>query len=318
MRHLGLTAILVFGLSCCSWGQWKDAELCACETDPDLVLKYCSMAINTGKLPAAELATTFYRLAYIYDAKGEYRRAIQDYGEAIRLNSNYADAFSNRCNAYYHIGEYDRAIQDCDEAIRLNPDHPFAFNNRGNSYKAKGEYDRAIKDYSETIRLNPNSVLGFKYRGAARFELGQFDAAVADFLQSANIEPNNPFAAIWVYLARSRAGQEARNALEKDAARFDLTTWPGHVLYLFLDRVNTGYVLAAPKNRDPKVLRELRCEAYFYVGEDALLRNSTEEARRYFQLAIDTGVIYFLEYHIAQAELNRLAMPNPPRLPTNK
>ena len=43
----------------------------------------------------------------------------QDYNEAIHLKPDYADAFSNRGNAYYLKGDYDRAIQDNSQAIHL-------------------------------------------------------------------------------------------------------------------------------------------------------------------------------------------------------
>src|SRR5258707_5821265 len=40
-------------------------------------------------------------------------------------------AFGNRGNAYFGKAQYDRAIQDLDQAIKLDPDYAAAFSNRG-------------------------------------------------------------------------------------------------------------------------------------------------------------------------------------------
>ena len=59
--------------------------------------------------------------AYDYYTKGlsqydrcEYERAIENFGEAIRLNPQYALAYSYRGLVYYYLGQYERAIEDYD------------------------------------------------------------------------------------------------------------------------------------------------------------------------------------------------------------
>jgi tetratricopeptide (TPR) repeat protein len=105
-------------------------------------------------------------------------RAIADYDEAIRLNPEDADAYSNRGNAYFHKGDFDRAITDYDEAIRLNPEFADAYHNRGSAYFHKGDSDRAIADYDEAIRLNPEDADAYSNRGNAYFHKGDFDRAI--------------------------------------------------------------------------------------------------------------------------------------------
>ena len=59
--------------------------------------------------------------------RGDYDRAIQDYDQAIQLDPKYANAYSNRGDAYYTKGDYDRAIQDYDQAIKLDPKYADAY-----------------------------------------------------------------------------------------------------------------------------------------------------------------------------------------------
>ena len=45
-----------------------------------------------------------------HNRKGDYRKAIESYDEAIRLNPQDAIAYNSRGNAYAGLGQYERAI----------------------------------------------------------------------------------------------------------------------------------------------------------------------------------------------------------------
>lgn len=77
--------------------------------------------------------------------KGDYKKAIFHYTQAINLDSNNFEAYSNRGFAYYHLNEYDKAISDYNEALKINPDDFLTYNNRGMVYDRKGEHDKAIE-----------------------------------------------------------------------------------------------------------------------------------------------------------------------------
>jgi lipoprotein NlpI len=54
--------------------------------------------------------------------------------------------------------------------------------------------------------------------------------------------------------------------------------------------------------------RAQHCEAYFYLGQHALIAGKSDEATRLFQQAVDSGVVTSNEYGGAQAELKRLSV----------
>ena len=56
------------------------------------------------------------KTAYI---KGNYQESIRDFTEAIRLDPNYAKAYTNRGMSYNKLGDYSSAIRDCTQAIRF-------------------------------------------------------------------------------------------------------------------------------------------------------------------------------------------------------
>jgi tetratricopeptide (TPR) repeat protein len=161
--------------------QTLDQQRCAA-SDPDLSIRGCTAVIQSGQETQENLAVAFYHRGLAYDDKGQYDRAIEDYDQAIRLNSNYAQAFKNRGTDYNDKGQYDRAIKDLDQAIRLDPNYAVAFNNRGEAYRSKGQYDRAIEDFDQAIRLNPNDAQAFNNRGAAYGQKGQYGPAIEERL----------------------------------------------------------------------------------------------------------------------------------------
>ena len=241
-----------------------------------------------------------------YRRKKDYDRAIDNYNEALRLNPKHANAFSNRGVAYGHKGEHDLAIQSYDEAIRLNPRHLNALYNRGNAYTRKGDYDRAAQDYDQVLQLNPKHANAYSSRGFVRFFQGQFAAAVPDFSEALRFAPNNPYRILLLYLAQARAGSHGRDALAHAVRGLDLAKWPGPIVSMYLGKVPEQAVLDSVAEADATERRQRRCQAYFYLGQQLLIRQQTNEAAKMFRETVATNASALFEYEAAHAELKRL------------
>ena len=79
----------------------------------------------------SKAADAFYDSGKLYHIDGQHELAIQNYTEAIRLDSQYAIAYRYRGVVYSDLGQHQRSIQDHNEAIRLNPLYADAYSNRG-------------------------------------------------------------------------------------------------------------------------------------------------------------------------------------------
>lgn len=114
---------------------------------------------DLGPEPAAEThsrdAHDYIHSGLAWAQKQDFDKAIRDFDEAIRLQSDSSWAFSNRGKAWASRKGYDIAIQDFGEAIRLAPNDARNYFDRGNALVNNGDYQRAIKDYEEVIRLAP-------------------------------------------------------------------------------------------------------------------------------------------------------------------
>ncbi len=158
-------------------------------------------------------ARAFLEQGLAYYTQGFYEGAIADFNQAIRLDSDYADAYYGRGNAYRRQGNYERAIADYTQAIRLDSNYAGAYVLRGNAYYDQGNYERAIADYTEALRLNPNYAYAYNSRGLAYYNQGNYERAIADYNQAIRINPEYAHAYYNRGLAYRRQGNN-RQALE--------------------------------------------------------------------------------------------------------
>ena len=149
---------------------------------------------------------------------GDYKGAITDYTQAIRLNPDYADAYYNRGIAKSNLGQHFAAIADYDIAIRLNPDYTGAYNNRGIAKSELGQYFAAIADYDIAIRLKPDDATAYYNRGAAKGKLGQHFAAIADFDIAIRLKPDDATAYYNRGVAKDELGQHFAAIADYDIA----------------------------------------------------------------------------------------------------
>ncbi len=84
---------------------------------------------------------------------------IRYYREALRLDSNYVEAWNNLGVAYYYYGLTDSAVYCLKKALDINPDYPPAHNNAGYILDSVQEYQKAIAHYQKAIQLRPDYLI---------------------------------------------------------------------------------------------------------------------------------------------------------------
>jgi tetratricopeptide (TPR) repeat protein len=93
--------------------------------------------------------------------------------------------------AAFERGDFDRAIVDFGHVIGIAPNSVMAYNMRGNAYQLKNDYNRAIADYDQAIRLQPNVASIYYNRGQTHYVNKNHDKAIADFETVLRIDPNH-------------------------------------------------------------------------------------------------------------------------------
>ena len=101
-----------------------DTETCRKWVGDD-ALAACTRLISSGTRRGGDLAEAYIWRGIIYIRfKGDWDRAIADFGEAIRLGSKDPGAYAGRAAANLRKGNIDRALPDLTEGLRLDPRAP--------------------------------------------------------------------------------------------------------------------------------------------------------------------------------------------------
>jgi tetratricopeptide (TPR) repeat protein len=164
-------------------------------------------------------AVAAYNRGIGYAKNRDYAHAIELYDEAIRLNPNFAAAYSARALAHLRKFNWQRAIADYTEAIRLNPKDVLSLINfRGVAFKYKGDSEHAIADYTEAIKLRPNNVSLYLRRGELYEATNKRDLAIQDYDEAIRLNPNDSRARTMRALAYYQKHDYDRALVDSDEA----------------------------------------------------------------------------------------------------
>lgn len=169
-----------------------DPEYQACKkTAGDASIAACDRAIAAGKWNGANLSALYrYRgFARVHGGKHEPDAALDDYGEAIRLDPENFIAYALRSELYGEAGKDDLALKDLNRVIELKPRADY-FNNRGTYFRKLGQLDRAIEDFDRSVALDPKYHVAYWNRGLAYQDKGDKERAAADYRQALLMNPS--------------------------------------------------------------------------------------------------------------------------------
>ena len=220
-----------------------------------------------------------------------------------------AAAYVDRAWGSMDKGLYAQAIDDLDRAVELEPNFADAWFAHGWANEKNGDERAAVQDYSRTIDAKPDHAFALFSRGFLNLYGGNARGAVVDFVRTQGVATDDSlrlYSRLWLYLSRSRSGQNARERLKEDAARESLSVWPGPLILHFIGALDEGGVVTAVENGPKAGLKERRATGYFFLGISKLERKNTPRARTYFEKALATGAVEFRQYDAARRELERL------------
>ena len=152
-------------------------------------------------------ATVFFSVGFILSEAGKVEETICAYDLALRLKSDYAEAYNNRGASKKALGLYKEAVADFDKTIHLNPNLAEPYTNRGTVMLELGQYKKAIADHDKAIALKPDYAGAYSNRGIVKSEIGKHKEAVADHDKAIELDPDNTDAYYNRGNAKSRIGQ---------------------------------------------------------------------------------------------------------------
>lgn len=145
-------------------------------------------------------------LGSIYFYQNEYKKAIQTYLKAIKIDDRNAEAYNNLGIAYRSYGQPDKAKKALLTAGQLMPDRMDIWYNLANLYKQQEKYEQAKKYYERSIKINPDFSMAYNNMGTLFEQVGDDQSAAAWFREGLSRDPNHPTLLYNLALNREKNG----------------------------------------------------------------------------------------------------------------
>jgi tetratricopeptide (TPR) repeat protein len=126
------------------------------------------------------------------EANRNYRKAIDYYTQAVKLNAIDQESYNNRANIYMDMNKFDSALIDYRESLRIKPDYYVAMDNIGAMYARKGIYDSALYYFTKSIEVKPDYKPVYNNRAIVYLNTNRFQEAIKDWQAYLRFEPDNP------------------------------------------------------------------------------------------------------------------------------
>jgi putative GTP pyrophosphokinase len=107
-----------------------------------------------------------------YFAEGDYKAALADFTESIRLNPQNAKALYHRGVTLQVLEDYEAAREDLSRAVQLNPFQFDALFQRAQTYYHLGDYSRALDDCEKALQIDPDSIQARRFCKLLKSRLG--------------------------------------------------------------------------------------------------------------------------------------------------
>ncbi|MGB6535648.1 MAG: tetratricopeptide repeat protein [Xanthobacteraceae bacterium] len=252
-----------------------------------------------------------YAWPYYGEGRIAYRRqdfagAVKDFTGAIGLDSSFAQAYEARGDAYRRQNDDPHAIADYGAAIKLESDYAAAFFGRGEAYFDQKNYNSAALDLMHAINLEPDNADYYWDLGFAHL-YGNKPGSAADDIAQATQRSSYSYVAIWLHIARMRAGENDTSEFAGNTQKMDHSQWPWPVVALFLGTMTPDAVAAAAQSANDTTTRSGQvCEADFYTGIYQAASGNKSAAQPLLQAAAAACPADYLERKMAPLELTRL------------
>jgi tetratricopeptide (TPR) repeat protein len=142
-----------------------------------LLLMRCG--ISAGAQSAEKLSEAYNNRGTAYAGRGDYRRATNDNGEALKREPGEAVLWDGRCHFRAVVGDLQAALADCNESLRLLPSI-VVYGTRSFVLLKLGRFDEAIAQYDAGLKVYAKSANSLYGRGVARRKKGDVAGGDAD------------------------------------------------------------------------------------------------------------------------------------------
>ncbi|XP_062432174.1 tetratricopeptide repeat protein 6 [Rhea pennata] len=135
-----------------------------------------------------DYALAYFNAGNIYFHNRQFSQAYNYYSKALQLDPTNDSAVMNRAITNTLLKNTKEAKEDFEKAVCLCPFSAAVYFNRANFYNGLKQYELAEKDISTALSIQPNDALMYKFRADIRGKLGFKKEAIDDYKQAISIQ----------------------------------------------------------------------------------------------------------------------------------
>ena len=127
-------------------------------------------------------------------SKKQYGNALEKYQKTLKLNNNFAYAWTGIGNVYLEQKDYDKAIEAYLKSIELDSNNIFSWNGLGFAYWRKTNYDKATEALLKSMELDSKVSYTWSGLGNIYFDQNNYEKAIEAQLKALELNNKNEFA----------------------------------------------------------------------------------------------------------------------------
>lgn len=201
------------------------------------------------------------------------------------------------------------AKMDYGVALQLKPDMAEAHNSLGVHQLLAKEFMQAYESFDASLEINPNYSFATLNRAIALYYGGRPKLALGDIRQFVQDDVTDPYRVLWQFIISHQVDPvQAEADLQNQFEALDDAHWAVSLVEHYLAKHGEGEVLTRLllDVENQKQLNDRLCEAYFYLGKLQQIKGNQYKAKNYFKLALGTNIQEYIEFRYARFELGLL------------
>jgi lipoprotein NlpI len=223
----------------------------------------------------------------------------------------FATLFDDLGGVYSSMGDDAKAAEAYTKAIACNPRAEFLHAQLAAALLDLGRHKEARVETQRQLGLGRANFSVYTLITQLDFIEDRWLEAVTDARLAATEAPDDEQATYWqcfAWLAQKHLGTQEPVLLNRRLPE----NWPTPILESLQGKITEAELVdAVASERDEHRQREILTESLFYTGEKRLAEKHVDVAVKYFTATTALSVPYFIEHHLAVAELEKLRHPRP-------
>jgi lipoprotein NlpI len=280
----------------------------------------CGTAFAASETPLFDYARELPFVSVVTDGSKQLERATYEIehnpppkeGCSQTLGANrFADMYENLGSVQASMGDNAAAIDSLTKSLACNPRVARVHSNVGSQYLKLGRVDDALAAVARARAIDAEDEAAATVSMQIAFIGERWPEAIEELRGLIARTVDVERATYWecfLWLAQRRSGLTS----PEDYAAELTDEWPRPILELLRGALTEEDVLDVVEDEDNENRqRQKLSEALYYVGQARLANGDAESARLYFTATVNLKVMFFLEHHLALAELAKMRDQSP-------